>query len=249
MKIELKNVGKKYQEIEVLTNINLTFEAGKNYSILGKNGAGKSTLFNLILDLIKPSSGEILLDEKTYIKRPTEVKSKLGYAAHLETLIEQLNAQQFLEVIAKIYEIPKEISRARIADLIDYFFPEDRESLVKSIQHYSTGMQKKIAICAAVLHLPDVLILDEPFSGLDPWAGNRLIDFLKDYLKPHRTIIISSHNLEYIEKLQGEIILIHEKTIHYQGNISELTEDGKHGIDEYLIEILGGEEHKKLDWI
>ncbi len=185
--IEIIGLSKRYKTNDVLDRLDLCLEKDQVYCLLGKNGVGKTTLLNLVLDLARPTEGIIKIFGKSNSNLKREDKRRIGFVGESLALIEEISAYQFLEFIGKIYQIPAKILKQRILELLDYFF-EDISELDKNMSKYSTGMKKKVAFCAAVIHLPDVLILDEPFSGLDPFVANQMVSFINKYMNAYQVI-------------------------------------------------------------
>ncbi len=248
--IEVKELSKSYGKNKILENISLKIEKGEVYALLGKNGVGKTTLINIMIDLMAPDSGEILINGKEHNKLERQDKEKLGVVGEDLALIEELNGLEFLNFVGRIYQLPKNKLEKRIHDLFKYFF-EDENDLRKNISRYSTGMKKKIAFCAAVLHTPDILILDEPFSGLDPLVANQMVEFLHVYKKKDRTLFISSHDLNYVEKIATHIGVLHERKLQFNSSLQDFTDQGMNSIDKALLNILkpGENELSKIDWL
>lgn len=223
--IEIKELTKTFGKTIVLDHINLKIENGSVYGLLGKNGAGKTTLINLLVNLIPLEEGSILINGKRNDILDKYDKKQIGIVGEDLALIEELNGLEYLNFVGRIYGLPKDILNKRIEDLF-YFFFEDEKDLKKNISKYSTGMKKKIAFCAAVIHTPNILILDEPFSGLDPLVANQMISFLHQYQKPDRTILISSHDLNYVEKIATHIGVLNENKLQFNSSLQDFTENG-----------------------
>lgn len=248
--IKINNLTKTYKIVKVLDSISINIDNNSVYALLGKNGAGKSTLIDLMLDLIKPDIGTIIINNKAHNTFSKEDKLNLGVVSEDLALIEELNGLEYLTFIGKIYKLDKTILIKRIKDLFSYFF-EDEKDLNKSIGSYSTGMKKKIAFCAAVLHTPKILILDEPFSGLDPFVANQMIEFLKIYKKNDRIIFISSHDLNYVEKIATHIGVLDASKLVYDSTLEHFTENGEKALDQALLKIIkpNNSELKCIDWV
>lgn len=244
MIVTIDGLNKSYNKHLVLKNILLEFKEGEIYCIVGKNGAGKSTLFNLMTSFIKPDSGTIKFDNVVYPDLPIAIKQKIGFMSDVSSLIEELNAYQYLSLIGQFYNLNKKMREDQIAKLLNFFFSETTSIHKTRIKSFSTGMKKKLEICASCLHLPDFLILDEPFSGIDPIAAQNVITFFSQYREPYRTILFSSHNLDYIEKINPVLIILDEFSIKFYGKISEFVKSFDNKFHESLLIALN---YKKVE--
>jgi ABC-2 type transport system ATP-binding protein len=248
--ITINNLKKSYKKQVVLNNINLTIQPGTIYGLLGKNGVGKTTLINVMLDLIPVDEGSITLNETNSTALTSKDKLNIGVVLDDLALIEEFNAYDYLKFVGNIYNIPTSELAHRIKGLFSFFY-EDLTVLKKSISSYSTGMKKKLAFCAAVIHTPSILILDEPFSGLDPLVANQMLEFIKAYAKDDRVIFLSSHDLSYVEKIATHLGVIDEQELVYNASIKEFTENGIQSLDQALLKVLkpNNVELEKLEWI
>lgn len=237
MNITFENISKSFSLKLVLDQLNLSLDSGEIIGLLGKNGAGKSTLFNLLLDLIKPDSGKVLVDGVPTTDHLLAFKSRLGAITENNPIIEEFTGWQYLQFVGKLNNVPKSELKSRIDSLFGFFFDEESD-LHKRTGSYSTGMKKKIALCAAVLHTPDLLVLDEPFSGLDPLAAQQMIKFLKTYHQEGRLILISSHELSYLEKLATRILVLNEHQIVFNASLQQFMEEGENRMDDALYRLL-----------
>ncbi|WP_242917052.1 ABC transporter ATP-binding protein [Pontibacter liquoris] len=250
MSIDIKGLTKAFGKKQILQNLDLSINKGQCYCLLGKNGVGKSTFLNCILDLIKPDAGNIQLFEKDYAGHSQEVKQNLGALCEDNPLIEEFTGLEYLSFVARLYRLSPAETEERITSLTNYFF-SDKESLQKNIAGYSTGMKKKIGIVAAILHKPRVLLLDEPFTGLDPIAAQLLVQLIRSYRNPNRVILISSHDLNYVERVATHIGVLNDGQLMYNGTIEEFTMNGKNLIDQALFHLLLPHHNPEvnLDWM
>lgn len=248
--IQITNLTKKYGNNTIIETLNLKIDSGQTYCLLGKNGVGKTTLINLILDLIVLDNGSIKLLGKEHTKLDSSDKKRIGAVVENLSLIEEISGLEFLLFVGKIYKMPLDILKKRIADLFQYFFEEESD-LKKNISKYSTGMKKKLAFCAAVIHTPDILILDEPFSGLDPLVANQMVLFLNKYKRADRVIFISSHDLTYVEKVATQIGVLDSKNLILNSTLLDFTQNGEKALDSALLKILRPNvtELEKIDWV
>ncbi|WP_276497540.1 ABC transporter ATP-binding protein [Pontibacter litorisediminis] len=250
MSIDITGLSKKYGKKQVLQGLDLTIESGQIYCLLGKNGVGKSTFLNCILDLVQPDSGSITLFGKDYHQHQLEVKQNLGALCEDNPLIEEFTGVEYLSFVAKLYKLSAAEAEERIKSLVSYFFT-DKESLHKSVAGYSTGMKKKVGIAAAMLHKPQVLVLDEPFTGLDPIAAQLLVQLIRSYRNANRVILISSHDLNYVEKIATHIGVLNDGQLMYNGSVQEFTMNGSNLIDQALFQLLLPHHNTEtnLDWM
>lgn len=237
--IEINQASKVFKKKSVLENINLNLMAGVAYGLLGKNGAGKSTLINLIGGLTTPSQGTItVLGEAAHVLS-IQTKQKMGLLTEHLPLQEELTGWEQLWLISLFYKLDKSLAKTHIESSFDYFF-DDRDAMKKRIGTYSTGMRKKIGLMAAVLHNPDILILDEPFSGIDPVSATRMIDFFNKWMSPNRLLIISSHNLDQVEKMVSHLIVVDQNQIIFSDSVEKFTGKGLEKMETKLYEMLHG---------
>ncbi len=248
--IQIADLTKNYGRFNIIDGLDMTIDMGQVYGLLGKNGAGKTTLINLILDLIEKDKGSIHIFGSDHRRLDKSAKSRIGVVGEDLALIEEISGYEFLAFVGKIYKIPSETLKKRINDLFSYFF-EDPADLKKNISRYSTGMKKKIAFCAAVIHTPDLLILDEPFSGLDPFVANQMVTFLKKYHRADRAILILSHDLSYVEKVSTHIGVLDNHRLVFNSTIGNFTENGANELDDALLGLLKPNESEieKIDWV
>ena len=248
--ITINSLTKSYGKNLILDNINLALKSGEVYCLLGKNGAGKTTLINVILDLLQIDGGSISINGKPHNLLSKDDKKHLGVVVESLALIEEINGLEFLKLIGSIYQIPADVLNKRIADLFSFFF-ENEADLKKNIAKYSTGMKKKIAFCAAVIHTPEILILDEPFSGLDPLVANQMVMFIKKYQRNDRVVFISSHDLTYVEKVATHIGVLDNTKLAFNSTIQDFTLNGENELDSALLKILKPNDTvlEKMDWI
>jgi ABC-2 type transport system ATP-binding protein len=253
MKIKIEKITKRYNGKNILDNVSLDFENGKTYCILGKNGAGKSTLLNIITNLVSYTSGNIMFDNVKYDSLPKYIKQKLGVLSENVHVIEELTAHQYLKFVGVLYGINNSELNRRINELINLFFIDVRYINKKQILHYSTGMKKVIAFCAAIINIPELLILDEPFAGLDSISAHKIISIADLYKNKNRILIFSTHNLAYVENMKPDMLLvIDEGKILFQGSISNFTDGGKTKLDKALLKAFNFEndsQNTQLTWL
>ncbi len=247
--IEFRNLVKKYNGNVVLQSISASLYSGQIYCLLGKNGVGKTTLIHCLLNMEEIDEGDITIFGKTHTSLSINERKRIGVLSAQLALIEELNAMEYLQFIGKIYHIDKNIVAMRAKGLLAYFFGNEIE-LKKNIGSFSSGMQKTIAFCGSVIHLPDLLILDEPFTNLDPIAGRQMVEFIQNYANDQRLVLISSHNLSYIEKLATHIGVLSDRTLVFNGLVSDFYPSNHH-LEHAFMSIIEPEIKpiSTLDWI
>ncbi|PWJ35993.1 ABC transporter ATP-binding protein [Sediminitomix flava] len=250
MALDINSVSKKFDKQIVLDNISLQIPEGSILGLLGRNGIGKSTLINSMIDLLPLDSGTISYDGKSLIEDELEVKRNLGIVGEQNQLVEEFSGINYLNFVGELYKVPSSELKSRIESLVSFFFT-DKDVLKKRISSYSTGMKKLIGVCAAVLHTPKYLLMDEPFSGLDAVATQKLVQFIKNYQNGDRVILISSHILYHLEKVATDIAVLNEGKIVYHNSLDAFTSEGKAELDKALLDLLVVEDVQMddLSWI
>jgi ABC-2 type transport system ATP-binding protein len=203
--IELANVTKRYNDTTVVKSLNLKIEAGEIVGIIGHNGAGKSTTMKMIAGLVEPTSGSIRVMGRDIQKEGVKVKQQIGYLSEESPLYEAMTAQQYLLFFSELYHMPRQKALKRIDQLL---YSLDLVEKDKLTGEFSKGMKRKTAIARALLHDPEVLILDEPNSGLDPLTSFFIINYLRTLKREGKTILLSAHNLFHVETICDRVGII-----------------------------------------
>jgi ABC-2 type transport system ATP-binding protein len=247
--IEFRNLIKKYNGNVVLQSISVTLNYGQIYCLLGKNGVGKTTLIHCLLNMEEIDEASITIFGNAHTSLSIDERKRIGVLSAQLALIEELNALEYLHFIGKMYHLDMNIVAMRAKGLLAYFFGNEID-LKKNIGSFSSGMQKKIAFCGSVIHLPDVLILDEPFANLDPIAGRQMVEFIQKYANDQRLVLISSHDLSYVEKLATHIGVLSDKAVVFDGLISDFYSNS-HQLEHAFMSIIESEIQpiSTLDWI
>jgi len=219
--LKITNLTKKYQNKIAVNDLSLEVEAGDIYGFIGHNGAGKTTTIKSVVGIIPFESGEILIDGHSVKAEPIKCKSIIAYIPDNPDLYEHLTGIQYLNFIADLFYVSKEQREQLIHEYSEEFKIVD--NLGNLIASYSHGMKQKLAIIAALIHKPSLLILDEPFVGLDPEAALTLKEIMKRMCKEGAAIFFSTHVLDVAEKLCNKIAIIKEGKLIVAGNMEELT--------------------------
>jgi len=203
--IQLMDVTKRYDNTTVVDSLNLQIHPGEIVGIIGHNGAGKSTTMKMIVGLVEPTSGQVLVMGHDMQKESIKVKQRIGYLPEESPLYEAMTAQQYLLFFSELYQMPRQKTLARIDELLTSL---DLPQKNKLTGEFSKGMKRKTAIARALLHDPELLILDEPSSGLDPLTSFFIINYLKTLRDEGKTIILSAHNLFHVETICDRVGII-----------------------------------------
>lgn len=232
--LEIKNVSKTYKKstVKAIDHIQITIEDGDIYGFVGPNGAGKSTTIKCVTGILDFEDGDILLDGVSIKKNALECKRNMAYVPDNPNIYENLSGIDYINFICDIYGV-KEERKDLIHHYADLFGIKDR--LADSIKNYSHGMKQKVVLIAAIVHKPKLLVLDEPFVGLDPKAAYDLKEIMKELCSQGTMIFFSSHVLEVVEKLCNKIAIIKEGKIISSGTIEEVK--GDTSLEDVFLEL------------
>lgn len=236
--IEIKNVSKAYSKgKKAVDEINLEIKDGEIFGFLGPNGAGKTTTIKMIVGILDIDEGDIVIDGKSIRKEPIQAKKQIGFVSDNPDMFLKLKGIEYLNLVADIYEIEKEVREKRIIELSKQF--EIYEVLNDKIQSYSHGMRQKIIMVSVLLHNPKNWILDEPLTGLDPKAAFYVKNKMKEHAKENNTVFFSTHILEVAEKLCDRIAIINHGKIVFVGTQEEINKEMKQNasLEELFMEI------------
>lgn len=206
MSLKIKNLTKKFGEQVALSNININIEKNEIIGLLGANGAGKSTLMKSIVGGLKIDSGEILFNNKDITTNEVETKSKIGFLPENNPLYLDMFVKEYLQFVANIHKIPY----GNVEKVINLVGLTPEKS--KKIKQLSKGYKQRVGLAQAIIHRPDLLILDEPTNGLDPNQIVEIRNLIKE-IGQEKTIIISTHIMQEVEALCSRVILIHKGNI------------------------------------
>lgn len=232
--LEIKNLTKTYKGgKKAVSNLNLSVKPGNIYGFIGHNGAGKTTTIKCIVGIHDFDEGEILVDGMSVKQEPLKCKSVLAYIPDNPDLYEYLTGIQYLNFMADIFGVSANEREKRIKEEADAF--EITAALGDLISSYSYGMKQKLAIIGALIHKPKLLILDEPFVGLDPKAALILKNKMHELCEDGSAIFFSTHVLDVAEKLCNKVAIIRQGEIIASGNMEELTRDSS--LEEVFMEV------------
>lgn len=222
--IEIKDVTKNFPgNNKAIDSLDLTIPDGKIVGFLGPNGAGKSTTIKMMTGILPIDDGTIALNGFDIEKNALDAKKIFGYVPDQPDMFLRLKGIEYLNFIGDIFEVPKEIRAERIETLTKQFNIYD--ALDDYIQTFSHGMRQKIIVTGVLIHDPEIWILDEPLTGLDPKSAYMLKEMMRDHAAKGNTVFFSSHGLEVVEQLCDEVAIINKGQLIFYGNIEELRDE------------------------
>lgn len=233
---------KRFGTKTAVNSLDLSIGAGEFFCFLGPNGAGKTTTIKMLTGLIKPSSGQAVLGGYDIQRDPVNTKSLIGYIPDTPFLYEKLTGREFMRFVAGLYQMPASARNGTAEELLDLF--EIRHVGDQLIESYSHGMRQKLSFASCFLHAPKIVIVDEPWVGLDP----KNIRFVKDYLKQRTregmTVFMSTHSLSIIEDVADRIGIIHNGTLLHTGTLQEILALSRNpgSLEDVFLELTQGDD-------
>jgi ABC-2 type transport system ATP-binding protein len=218
--VSTEHLTRRFGELTAVDDINLRVTPGQFFGFLGPNGAGKSTTIKMLTGLLAPSAGRIEILGLDLAEHPTEVKRQIGVVPEGMALFGRLTGAEYLNFVGRMYGLDRKTASQRTAELLEFMQLADQPKAL--VTDYSHGMQKKLALAAAVIHGPKILFLDEPFEGVDAIASGTLKAMLQRMIARGATIFLTSHVLEIVERLCSHLAIIHRGRLVAQGSLEEL---------------------------
>jgi len=241
--LRLEGLVKRYGSFTAVNGIDLIVPRGQIFGFLGPNGAGKTTTIRMIAGVLQPSGGRIEIGGDDLASNPVSAKSRIGYIPDRPFLYEKLSGGEFLRFVAGLWGKDETASEQRVAGLLDLFsLSEWRDELIES---YSHGMRQKLLITSALIHQPELIVVDEPMVGLDPRSARILKDLLRAFVDAGGTVFLSSHTLEVVEAVCDRIAIILEGDIIAQGTMDDLrnqVHSGEAHLEEIFLKMTGDED-------
>jgi ABC-2 type transport system ATP-binding protein len=218
--LELKGITKKYNVFPAVDNVSFSIEPGEILGYLGPNGAGKTTTIKMLTGLLEPTSGDIFFQGEKIKKDIVEYKKKIGYVPEEPDIYPHLSAYDYLLMVGRLRQIPEKALKEKIERFMELL--KLSLEMQSSISSYSKGMVQKVLLSSALLHNPDILLLDEPLSGLDVETSLIIKDLVKQLSKEGKIIFYCSHILEVVEKVCSRVIIIHKGKILTDDSVENL---------------------------
>lgn len=236
--LEIKDLHKSYGKKEVLKGLSLVVGKGQIVGLIGKNGIGKSTTIDCVTGSKNYNSGEIRINGQKIEDNPIEIKRSFGYISSEPCLYETMTGYEYLSFIGSVYKIDASVFPEKVEELRKNFDLTEND-LSSKIKGYSHGMKQKLSLIASLLHDPKLWILDEPTVGLDIMVYHYLMKCMKEFVAKGNSILITSHNLDFIGKLCDRVDIINDGIIFRSINLDE-EESERARLDDVLTEIYGG---------
>mgnify|MGYP000296821627 FL=1 len=233
--LRIENLTKTYGEKRAVDNLSLHIAPGEIYGFIGHNGAGKTTTLKAVVGILQFDKGEVFIKGESIRKNPLACKQKIAYIPDNPDLYEFMTGIKFVNFIADIFGVTEEKRQERIRKYADLF--EMTENLAQPIASYSHGMKQKLAIISAWIHEPKLIIMDEPFVGLDPKAAHILKQMMREVCDEGGAIFFSTHVLEVAEKLCDKVAIIRNGQLIQSGTMQEVK--GDDSLEEVFLELEG----------
>lgn len=245
--IEIQDVRKVYGDKAAVDGLTLTVPRGCFFGFLGPNGAGKTTTIKMLMGLAPLTSGSIRLLGLPMPERALEIKGQIGLVPDESLLFDHLTGGEFIEFAGRIYGLDRPVARERSRELLELFELDSARN--KLISEYSKGMRKRVAMAAALIHRPELYLMDEPFEGVDAVGARLMKDILLEQVRHGATIFLTSHVLEVVERLCDRVAIIHEGKLVREGSMAELRGDSE-TLEDAFVRAVGVERIvETLDWL
>ncbi len=256
--IQFYDLSKRYRKnsVRALDSLCLEIKKGQLFGLVGPNGAGKTTLIHIIAGLIRRTSGKMVIFDQEIGKTDFLFRRRIGFVLDRPMYFGRLTVKEYLEFVAGMYDMPKQDVHGKIEELVAFF---DLEPVARNyIETYSKGMKQKVSLAAAIIHEPDLLILDEPFDGIDATSAEEIEQILFRMNQKGVTIVITSHILEWIESLCTECAIIHRGRVAFQSMMDGLElqlqnpgdDKTKASLKDIFLQVTSADRrHKSLSWL
>ena len=246
--IRLQNLTKRYGKFTAVDGISLQVRRGELFGLLGPNGAGKTTTMRMIAGILQPTAGSIHVGGVDMLAHPLEAKSRLGFIPDRPFVYDKLTGGEFLRFAAALYGQDGPQVERRIDELLEIFdLGAWKHELTET---YSHGMRQKLIICGALVHRPELIVVDEPMVGLDPKSARLLKDLFREFVDRGGTVLMSTHTLEIAEVMCDRIAIVYRGRIAASGTMAELreqTESAEMSLEDLFLKLTGGPRAPRLD--
>lgn len=245
--IRVRDLRKKYGDKSAVDGLDLEVPRESFFGFLGPNGAGKTTTIRMLMGLTEPTSGSIELLGLPMPERSVDIKQRIGLVPDESLLFDHLSGAEYLEFIGRMYSLDRSMARERSRELLELFELDGASS--KLIGEYSKGMRKRVAMGAALIHRPELFLMDEPFEGVDAVGARLMKELLQDQVRHGATVFLTSHVLEVVERLCDRVAIIHEGRLVLSGSMADLRA-GSETLEDAFVRVVGASQaHESLDWL
>jgi ABC-2 type transport system ATP-binding protein len=242
-----RGLRKSFGSAVAVSNVSLAVPRGSVYGLVGPNGAGKTTTIKMLIGLVRPDGGDVFIGGVPTWPDPIEVKRKLGVVPDGLALFERLTGFEHIQYAGLLRGLADAEASQRATEALAVLGMTD--SAGKLVVDYSHGMRKKVALASALVHRPEVLILDEPFEGIDPVSAVTIREVLTNYQRGGGTVILSSHSMETVERLCDHLAVIDRGHVVVEGTIESLTANGQR-LEDVFVQLVGGDTREgNLSWL
>ncbi len=244
--VVMRGLTKFYGQMCAVNQINLDIPRGSMYGFVGPNGAGKTTTLSMVTGLLKPDGGQVWVSGIDVWQQTQHVKAKIGTLPDRLRLFDRLSGQELLTYTGLLRGIDKAIVAERSADLLEVLGLADDAR--KAVADYSAGMAKKIGLACAVIHAPDLLVLDEPFEAIDPVSARSIAEILGSFVRDGGTVILSSHVMDTVERLCDHVAIIAQGRVLTAGTVAQVAAGAD--LESRFIQLVGGDRaREELAWL
>jgi ABC-2 type transport system ATP-binding protein len=246
--IRLTELTKRYGNFTAVDGIELVVPPGELFGLLGPNGAGKTTTIRMIAGILRPTSGTVLVGGIDMQARPLEAKARLGYIPDRPFVYDKLTGGEFLRFAAALYGLQGPAVERRMDELLELF--ELTPWKTELTEAYSHGMRQKLIIAGALVHRPEVIVVDEPMIGLDPRSARLLKELLREFVSRGGTVLMSTHTMEIAEVMCDRIAIVYRGRVAAQGTMAELrqqTSSEGMSLEDLFLKLTGGHQRHQLD--
>jgi sodium transport system ATP-binding protein len=239
--LKIKNISKNFKDVKAVDGLSFEVNDGEIVGLLGENGAGKTTTLRMISTMLKPSSGIIEVNGYDAEKNPSKVRREIGILFGGEVgIYDRLSARENIQYFGKLYGMSQEEIDSRIDELIEDF--KMGEYIDRRAGKFSRGMKQKVSIARSIIHSPQVMLFDEPSTGLDVSAARMIHEFILKCKREKKTILLSSHSMSEVEKLCDRVIIIHNGKLLEEGTVEYLKEKYENNdLEEVFINLIGSD--------
>lgn len=245
--VAVRGLRKLYGSKAAVDGLDLVVPCGCFFGFLGPNGAGKTTTIRMLMGLIPPTSGEISILGLNMPANDVDIKKRIGLVPDETLLFDQLTGMEFIEFVGRMYGLEKSSSRERARELMALFELDSRQR--KLIGEYSKGMRKRVAMAAALIHRPQLFLMDEPFEGVDAVGARLMKDILLEQVRQGATIFLTSHVLEVVERLCDRVAIIHDGRLVVDDSIGNLR-TGEETLEDIFVRVVGGGRTREpIEWL